>query len=61
MSKEVIFSETVAPILLPEEIISFITPVALKVVSPPEILKTFRRGIITDRSRIPIRKILFLT
>jgi hypothetical protein len=60
MSKELIFSETVASIIVPDEIISFITSEVSDEVTSPEILKTFRTGISIDSSKIPIRKILFL-
>jgi hypothetical protein len=60
MSKEIIFSETVAPIIVPDEIISFKTLVVPDVETSLEILKTFRKGISIDSSNIPIRNILFL-
>ena len=60
MSKEIIFSETVAPITVPDEIISFITLEVSDVETLLEILKTFRRGNRIESSIDPIRKILFL-
>jgi len=60
ISKEFILSETVAPITVPVEIISFITLEVPDVETSLDILKTFIRGISIDSSNAPIRKILFL-
>jgi hypothetical protein len=54
-SKEIIFSETVAPITVPDEIISLTTFVDSNVETLFEILKTFKRGISIERNKVPIR------
>jgi len=57
-SNEVIFSETVASRLLPDKIMLFIEFVFSIEDSMANILKTLSKGIIMERSRSPIRKIL---
>jgi len=58
-SNEVIFSETVASRLVPDKMMLLIEFVFSIEESGTKILKTFSSGIIMERIRNPIRKILF--